>query len=207
VAVTGRGLAEGVLWVTPARFTSWVEAEGSPASRRTGGGSRCGSCYGAEAARPRQGAAQAGVMGLEVTPGHEFLQWRWPEVVVPPARRASRRATGKGWCSRRRLEGLYTRVLAYFSGKGGRTLCGTTRRGKTAVCPVVRRGARPVGPARRAAGSWSEGGGFPHASVRERPGEGAGAEVAGARRARRRALAPKDFTVPLFACDFLPILK
>jgi hypothetical protein len=37
VAVTGRGLAEGVLWVTPARFPGWVEAEGSPVSRRTGG--------------------------------------------------------------------------------------------------------------------------------------------------------------------------
>jgi hypothetical protein len=37
VAVIGRGLAEGVLWVIPARFTGWVEAEGSPASRRTDG--------------------------------------------------------------------------------------------------------------------------------------------------------------------------
>jgi hypothetical protein len=37
VAVTGRGLAGVVPWVTLARFTGRVEAEGSPASRRTHG--------------------------------------------------------------------------------------------------------------------------------------------------------------------------
>jgi hypothetical protein len=110
-------------------------------------------------------------------------------VVVPPARRpwrrrVSRRAAGKGWCTRRRLEGLYTRVLSYFSGKRGRTLRGTARKGETAVCPAVRRGARPVGSARRATGSWREGGGFPRASVRERPREGA-------RTSGRRALLGK----------------
>jgi hypothetical protein len=88
-------------------------------------------------------------------------------------RRASRRATGKGWCTRRRLEGLYTRVLGLLLGKGRENTPWYGAQREDRGCPAVRRGARPVSPARRAAGSWSEGGGFPCASVRERPREGA----------------------------------
>jgi hypothetical protein len=178
---TRRERRGGALGVREGRFRPLAGPVVAPASGAltAGGGSRRGSCCGAGVALPRQGAAQAGAMGAEVTLGHGFLQWRWPEVVVPPARRpwrrrVPRRAAGKGWCTQRRLEALCTRVLACFSGKGERAFRGTARRGeKTAVCPAVRRGARSVSPARRAAGSWREGGEFPRASVRERPGEGA----------------------------------
>jgi hypothetical protein len=79
----------GALGVRQGRFSPLAGSVVAPASGAptAGGGSHCGSSCGVEAAQPRQGAAQAGAMGAEVTLGHEFLQWRWPEVVVPPARR------------------------------------------------------------------------------------------------------------------------
>jgi hypothetical protein len=87
------------------------------------------------------------------------------------------------------------------------------------VCPAVRRGPRPVGPMRRAVGSWREGGGLRgvlgardnlgKVRVPRRRGRGPDAGVAyGARRRsgapRRRVPAAICFTVPLFDRDLLP---